>query len=137
MTFRPLAVPALWQWTLLTAIGILAGCGAPQPVTGGTRGLLHARNGTVADIEVTVYRADAAEIFGVGVSGADGWFELRNRTASAAIRLAPGDYAVTLRSVGPDPVPIPRKFAARETTPLVIEWSAESDVLDLELPGPL
>ena len=23
MTFRPLALPALWQWTLLTAIGIL------------------------------------------------------------------------------------------------------------------
>lgn len=126
------------RWRRVLAAGLLlaAGCGGPQPVTGGTRGLLHAANMTVADIEVAVYGDDSQEVVGTGVSGGDGWFELRNAAASSAVRLPAGRYAITLRAIGPDPVRIPSEYSSPQTTPLKIDWVNESDVLDLELPEP-
>lgn len=126
-----LAVRAVLALTLSAIVG----CGGPRPVTGGTRGLLHVRNGAVTDIQVAVYRHGSNEPFGVGVSGGDGWFELRNRSASEAVLLQPGEYRVTFESVGPVALRIPAEYGRPETTALNLTWSEGQQVLELELPA--
>ncbi|WLD11780.1 hypothetical protein [Planctellipticum variicoloris] len=126
-----LAVRAVLALTL----SAITGCGGPKPVTGGTRGLLHVRNGAVTDIQVAVYRHGSNEPFGVGVSGGDGWFELRNKSASEAVLLQPGEYRVTFESVGPVALRIPAEYGRPETTALNLTWSEGQQVLELELPA--
>lgn len=135
MSGQPRCTGLAVRAVLALTLSAIAGCSGPKPVTGGTRGLLHVRNGAVTDIQVAVYRAGSDEPFGVGVSGGDGWFELRNRSATEAVLLQPGEYRVTFESVGPVALRIPAEYRRPETTPLNLTWSVEQQVLELELPA--
>lgn len=135
MNEQPRSTGPTVEAVLALMLLLMTGCGGPKPVTGGTRGLLHVRNGAVTDIQVAVYRAGSDEPFGVGVSGGDGWFELRNRSASEAVLLQPGEYRITFESIGPVALRIPSEYGRPETTPLNLTWSAEQQVLELELPA--
>jgi hypothetical protein len=135
MSGQPRRTGPMVEAVLALMLLVMTGCGGPKPVAGGTRGLLHVRNRAVTDIQVAVYRAGSDEPFGVGVSGADGWFELRNRSASEAVLLQPGEYRVTFESVGPVALRIPSEYGRPESTPLILAWSAEQLVLELELPA--
>lgn len=119
---------------LLFAV-VLPGCGAVQPVSGGTTGTLRAGGEVLAEIQVTIHQVDAGSLrpIGFGVTDRDGWFELVTTGAQGPLWLSPGEYRCTLESAG-SPIQIPSEYARAETTPLKVAWSAASSELDLEIP---
>jgi hypothetical protein len=129
----------MWNKPAIVSLAIIAaalvGCG-PQPVAGGTPGVLRAGGNPVSDIQITVYEADgeAWRAMGFGVPGADGAFELVTNGAAGALWLPPGEYRCTLESVGA-PVRIPKEYAQVETTPLTVSWSESDEMLTLEIPA--
>ncbi|EAQ81959.1 hypothetical protein [Blastopirellula marina] len=123
---------------LLTLSAILlplsVGCG-PQPVTGGTSGTLVTSGNPLGEMQVHVYRSDAADDtpLGFGVTAADGSFELVQPAAAGPLQLEPGKYLFTVESVG-SPVILPKKYASRKTTPLEVDWLPDQP-LELDIPG--
>lgn len=119
--------------TLLAATLLSAtGCGGPQPVAGGTRGLLHHGNTALGDIQIVLYPADNSAAVGFGVTNPDGWFELRQPGATGPLWLEPGDYRATLESVGSTPLRLPTPYLTPETTPLQFSWTGGSTTIELE-----
>jgi hypothetical protein len=123
-----MGVWALW-------LVVLAGCGGPKPVTGGTPGMLTYRGKLPSDIRVTIHRVDgtASEPIGFGVTANDGTFQLVTNEARGPLRLSPGEYLCTLESVG-SPIRIPREYTKPGSTPLKVSWSAADKSLDLDVP---
>ena len=114
---------------------ILAGCGGATPVAGGTKGVLHAGDELLGDIQITVHAKDgtAWKPLGFGVTAFDGSFKLVTSGAKGPLWLSPGEYRCTLESAGA-PVAIPVELTQADTTPLKITRSAESTALDVRAP---
>lgn len=110
------------------------GCG-PRPVPGGTVGVVRAGADSLSDIHVQLFDA-AAQPVGSGVSDPEGMFALRQPEAKGPLWLAPGEYRVTVESVGPTPLLFPPAYSRFETTPLKVTWAADQALLELDLPMP-
>ncbi|UUO07602.1 hypothetical protein M4951_04670 [Blastopirellula sp. J2-11] len=109
------------------------GCG-PKPVTGGTSGTLLTSGNPLGEMQVNVYRSDAADKpLGFGVTAADGSFELVQPAAVGPLQLEPGKYRFTVESVG-SPVVLPKKYASSKTTPLEVDLQPDQP-LELDIPG--
>jgi len=127
----PSSAAAASLWGLLALI--VAGCGSEQGVTGGTPGLLHAGSTGLAEIQLTIHPGDGSGPLGFAPTGMDGTFELLTNQARGPLRLPPGDYRVTLESIG-SPVVIPEKFTRPDSTPLKFTWNGSEKLLDLDAP---
>ncbi len=118
---------------------LLIGCGGAQHVAGGTTGTLHAGSVLLGDIQVTVHRVTGAtaEVIGLGITQASGHFELVLPGAKGPLHLTPGEYRITVESVGPVPLRFPKEYASAEKTPLLVKWTDDNTQLDLEVPPPI
>lgn len=117
MNMMSLSTSSGRSWRLLL-IALLSGCG-PAAISGGTAGLLTSDGQPLPDVQVTLHRP-AGEPIGYAVSGLDGTFEMIAADSSGSLQLPPGEYVVTLESVG-FPVDLPRDYRNPETTPVRIE----------------
>jgi|GEM_PF-457627 len=114
----------------------LFGCGqASSPMTG-TPGQVLLNGFGFGDIQVNVFR-DAGEHVAFGVSDSTGSFRLLTPDASRAVNLEPGQYRLTVESVGGVLVPIPAPLAQPDKTPLVREWSGSEETLRVEFDVPV
>lgn len=118
---------------------LLIGCGGPRHVAGGTTGTLHAGSVLLGDIQVTVHRVAGTtpQVVGMGITRTDGHFDLVLPGAKGPLHLTPGEYRITVESVGPVPLRFPKDYASAEKTPLLVKWTAENSQLDLEVPLPV
>lgn len=112
-------------WRLLL-IALLSGCG-PAAISGGTAGLLTSDGQPLPDVQVTLHRP-TGEPVGYAISGVDGAFEMIAADSSGALQLPPGNYIVTLESVG-FPADLPRDYRSPESTPLRIEVTSGERLL--------
>lgn len=112
----------------------VAGC-QKQSVPGGTEGVVHAGATRLMDIQVELHDASLIPM-GFGVSGIDGAFRLFHPRAKGPLWLKPGDYRITLQSIGPIPQFFPKTYTNPETTPLRLHWTENDRILDLEIPQP-
>jgi hypothetical protein len=118
---------------LVVFVAFLPGCGV-RPVTEGTQGILRYGDKPLSDIRVTVNRVDKSSVqsIGFGITATDGTFQLVTNGAHGALRLSPGEYRCTLKSVGAQ-VRIPNEYAQVNLTPLKVSWSVGDKSLDLEV----
>jgi hypothetical protein len=114
-------------------VALLSGCGT-RPLNEGTAGVLHYRDQPPGNIRVTVNRLEkkAVKPFGYGVTSDDGTFQLVTNSGNAGLKLSPGEYCCTLKSIGAQ-VRIPNEYAQVNTTPLKLAWSSSEKSLDLEI----
>lgn len=119
------------------AVAVLPGCGGVQPVTGGTRGVLHAGADTFSDMQVTVHQIEGGDMHPIGfaVTRSGGTFELVSNDAEGPLTLTAGEYRCTLESAGA-PLQFPKECSKAETTPLKVAWSNDDVELDLKVPVP-
>jgi hypothetical protein len=113
----------------------VSGCGE-RPVKEGTQGVLRFNDEPIANIRVTVNRIDRKGVkpVGYGVTEADGTFQVVTQGGRAGLKLTPGDYCCTLKSMGAS-VRIPNHYAEVNTTPLKVSWSEGDTRLDLQVRG--
>lgn len=118
---------------------LLIGCGGPRHVAGGTTGTLHAGSVLLGDTQVTLHRVAGVttEVVGMGITRTDGHFELVLPGAKGPLHLTPGEYRITVESVGPIPLRFPKDYGSPEKTPLFVKWAADDTQLDLEVPLPI
>jgi hypothetical protein len=119
----------------LFTVSMLAGCSdVPAPVTGGTPGTLTFGDGVTSDINITVHRNSAGSFqsIGFGLTDVEGKFILYQTGAAGPLWLDPGDYVFTLESVGPS-IAFPKEYLNPQTTPLKLNWTADSKSADLTL----
>ncbi len=111
----------------------LAGCGV-RPITGGTKGVLRVDGKFVSDLQVTVHQLAGGSLHavGFGVTANDGSFRLVKNNATGPLWLTPGDYRITVESVGA-PIRIANEYARADATPLKVSWSARDDRLNLDV----
>jgi|GEM_PF-339276 len=119
---------------LLMAVCCL-GCSGPQPITGGTAGVLRSGEHSLAEMQVTIYdmQTGTPQPIGFAVTGDDGSFQLVTNEARAALQLPAGSYRWTLESAG-SPVSVPPALMKPETSPLQLTWHASDNQLRLEVP---
>jgi 5-hydroxyisourate hydrolase-like protein (transthyretin family) len=122
----------------LAAVSVVAGCGDPADIEGGTPGLIHVNGVPLADVHVAVYESgdSSAEPLAFGISDSDGRFELRQRESLEGVWLEPGDYSLTIESTGEFPLHWPAKFRSPEETPLKVQWTSAEEQLELNVPEP-
>lgn len=122
-------------FTLLpVALLACAGCGV-RPVTGGTPGRLLSGETPVAEMQVAVFQDDGTgwQQIGFGVTTDDGSFALVKNQAKGPLVLSPGEYRLTLESVGA-PVTFPAAYTQPSNTPLQITWPTPEQRLELAAP---
>jgi hypothetical protein len=127
------ALGLLW---LAGALAGLVGCSEQvRPITGGTPGVLRAKDGGLAEVQVSIHQHEGGgwRRLGFADTRADGAFTLIAADATAPLELSPGEYRCTLESVGA-PIPLPAPYTHPETTPLVVTWSATDQELTLDVP---
>jgi hypothetical protein len=114
-------------------VALLWGCGT-RPLKEGTAGVLRYHDQPPGNIRVTVNRLEKSSVkpIGFGVTAADGTFQLLTNSGRAGLKLSPGDYCCTLKSIGAQ-VRIPNEYAQVNTTPLKVAWSAADENLNLEV----
>ena len=120
----------------LFTVSLLSGCSdAPAPATGGTPGTLTFGAGVTSDINITVHRSTAGSFqpIGFGLTDVEGKFILYQTGAAGPLWLEPGDYAFTLESVGPS-IAFPKEYLTPQSTPLKLNWTADSESADLSVP---
>jgi hypothetical protein len=112
-------------------VALLPGCGE-RSVNKGTEGVLRVHNEPIGNMRVTVNRVDKKSVtaIGFGVTADDGTFRLVTNGGRTGLRLAPGEYCCTLKSVGSQ-VRVPNEYAQVNTTPLKISWSEKDKTLNL------
>ncbi|OYW24862.1 MAG: hypothetical protein B7Z55_00955 [Planctomycetales bacterium 12-60-4] len=115
-------------------LGLLVGC-STQSVSGGTEAVVHSGSVHLADVHVQLFDRDNRPV-GFGTSGANGALELRQPSATGPLWLTPGEYRVTVESVGAVPLRFPAEYTRPESTPLIVHWSSNDQILDLDLPMP-
>lgn len=123
----------------LIAIALLSqGCGGPAEVPGGTTGFLYANGQPLPDVLVAVYQdtPPITEPLGVGITGADGRFQLRTREPVAPLTLDPGDYRFTIESMGEIYLIWPSEYADPSKTPLTRSVSSSHEELEINVPKP-
>lgn len=130
--------PSSLVGTLAVLLIALSGCDGSGHVAGGTPGRLCSGSVGLADVQVTLYRmaGTTSEMVGHGITRADGRFELVAPGAKKALHLNPGEYRVTVESVGAVPLILRDEFAAADSTPLQVQWTTSSTQLDLDIATP-
>ena len=110
---------------------LLCGCGE-RTMTGGTPGSVTIDGQKDAEIQVQIHQIREKEIetWGFGVTDAEGKFRLLQNGAAGKLYLQPGEYRVTVESVGPE-LRIPSDFLDPERTPLRVTWSGSEQELAL------
>ncbi|MBI1346417.1 hypothetical protein GC163_09010 [bacterium] len=119
-------------WMMILGVG----CSDNPGVTGGTTGCVTvADSPPLADLRLAVHSDGGGDDrpIGFGVTNATGCFELFTPGARQALWLEPGDYRITVETIGPDVV-IPAEFTTAKSTPLVITWPTDDQALALQLP---
>lgn len=112
---------------------LLSGCSdASAPARGGTPGTLTFGDGVTSDINITVHRNSAGSFqpIGFGLTDVEGKFILYKTGAAGPLWLEPGDYVFTLESVGPS-IEFPKEYLSPQSTPLMLNWTADSTSADL------
>lgn len=112
----------------------LSSCSHNHSVAGGTRGVLRRAGTGLREVQIHVHRDGEPTPIGFGISTEGGTFELYQPGARGPLHLAPGDYAFTLESVGPEPIPLPRETGDPQRTPLRKSWTDTDVSLELNLP---
>ena len=123
----------------LIALAVLSqGCGVPGEIPGGTAGFLRANGQPLPDVLVTVYpdMPSATDALGIGITDADGRFELRMREPITPLILDPGDYRFTVQSMGEIYLVWPPEYADPLKTPLARSVSSSSEELEISVPQP-
>ncbi len=116
----------------LVALAAAGGCARSSSI--GTQGTLRRGDEPLANVRVTVNRLrnDVIESMGFGVTDEGGTFFLVTGLAGRGLRLAPGNYVFTLKSVGGQ-LRIPNEYAQVNLTPLKVTWPGGDQILDLEV----
>lgn len=124
---------------LMLSISSLSGCSdAAAPAEGGTPGTLSFADGVTSDINITVHRNSTGSFqpMGFGLTDVDGKFNLYQTGAAGPLWLEPGEYVFTLESVGPS-IAFPKEYLNPQSTPLTLNWTADSKSADLSVPRKL
>lgn len=124
-------------------VGVLLGCiaGCQQQsaeITGGTPGTLRFGNQTIGDLVVVLHRGTGTtfEQVGFGRTNSAGEFQLVVQGKEEPLKLPPGDYVVTLESLGP-PIPFPKEYVMADKAALKVSWTDSSVQLELQAPETL
>lgn len=125
----------MYRLLWLGMLALLLGCG-PRPTKGGTPGTLKQAGLPLVDVQVHVYRHPSLEAVGFGITAAEGKFQLFTIDAKGPLLLSPGDYAISLESVGAEPLHFASELLGPATTPLRKSWSAGDTSLDIEISAP-
>ena len=120
---------------ILCCLFVLNGCGGKSTQIGGTPGSLIAGEVPIPDFEIEVFAADTLFSLGLAATGQDGKFQLMKSKGEGPLWLVPGQYVITLKSVGPAPPRILPAYANPAKTPLKVKWNAEDTSLDLKIPA--
>ncbi|MFO0920918.1 MAG: hypothetical protein U0905_00285 [Pirellulales bacterium] len=126
------------RWAILL-IGMVLywGCQSKRSTPGGMPGVLLLKNGQpLADIQLSVFpESGSDELLGIGVSGLDGSFNLRDPQAHHPLWLEPGKYKLTLESVGTVPIRLPDAWGKPSKTPLRMEVLGRDTMLSVQVDG--
>lgn len=125
----------MFRFLSLGMLVLLLGCG-PRPTTGGTPGTLQYGGLPRVDVQIQLHILPTQDRVGFGITTADGKFQLFTPDAKKPLFLSPGEYCITLESVGTDPVLFPPEYANPNTTPLRHIWSAGDTSLDIHISAP-
>ncbi len=119
------------------ALSLLLGCQGKQSTPGGTPGVLTMKNGQpLPDIQVSIFsESHPNQILGVGVTGLDGTFVLRDPEAHRPLWLAPGKYRLTLESVGSIPLRMPESWSKPSKTPHGLEVIQAEHTIQVQVDG--
>lgn len=113
------------------------GCSSTQTnvVSGGTTGSLVAGDVPLPDFEVKVHDAADLKLIGFGTTGNDGRFQLVQSKGDAPLVLTPGNYVMTLASIGPAAPRISQAYTNASKSSLKVTWKSEDKSLDLKIPA--
>ncbi len=122
--------------TILTLLAVLlAGCGPPPAIEGGTPGKLHTEDQPLGEVRIMVFDLDGnAQAF--AVSDRQGNFQLRKEATLEGVHLSPGRYRLTIESAGEFRMIWPKKYRSPEKSPLELEWTEGQPEIDLNVPEP-
>lgn len=114
----------------------MSGCGSTGSApSSGTLGILTSADHPVAEFELKIYPAGESTPLGVGVTGLDGRFQLSKLDGTGGCRLPPGEYHISVVSIGPALLKLPASYGDPQKTPLRIKWKAEDTELKISLPS--
>jgi len=114
-------------------IPVLIGCGE-RTVTGGTPGSITIDGNQYSEIQLGIHQIQEKEVLtlGFGVTDEEGKFRLLQNGAGGKLYLRPGEYRITVESIGPE-LAIPPDYLEPERTPLRVNWTGEENGLLLEV----
>ena len=116
-------------------IVLLAGCGPPPAIEGGTPGTLHSEDQPLGEVRIMVFDLDGnPQAF--AVSDHQGSFRLRNEATLEGVHLSSGRYRMTIESAGEFRMIWPKTYRSPEKSPLEIEWTEDQTEIDLNVPPP-
>ena len=120
---------------VLPAVAVLAcGCGRTTELPGGTKGILLVQGMPVEEIQINVFRQGAASSLAFGISDYAGRFELRHPESLEAVWLEPGEYKITIESVGEYYLRWPSPYSNPAETPLQHTLSGREEEFRVEIP---
>lgn len=119
---------------VLAAVTVVSGCTKDDSVRGGTTGRVTMGGEPFPEIQVTVFRGEPNDALklGFGVTGMDGRVELLAEEATGPLWLIPGEYLVTVESIGPT-LAIPRDCLDVKRTPLRLTIGEDSTEFTLDI----
>lgn len=119
---------------MLAALMMISGCTKDGSVRGGTTGRVTVGGEPFPEIQVTVFRGEPKDALklGFGVTGMDGRVELLAEEATGPLWLIPGEYLVTVESIGPT-LAIPRDCLDVKRTPLRMTIGTVSSEFTLDV----
>lgn len=99
---------------------------------GGTAGSVTIDGQKLPEIQVKIYQiaGDRQTPIGFGVTDAEGKFLLLQNGAVGKLFLKPGEYRVTIETIGPE-ITIPPDYLDPEKTPLQVTWTQDLKELPL------
>ncbi len=99
--------------------------------------MLTMKNGQpLPDIQVSIFgESHPNQILGIGVTGLDGRFVLRDPEAHRPLWLTPGKYRLTLESVGSIPLRMPESWGKPSKTPHGIEVLQAEQTIQVQVDG--
>lgn len=127
------------QIILGVLLACIAGCQQRSAeITGGTPGTLRFGSQTIGDLVVVLHRGSSTsfEQVGFGRTNDAGEFQLVVQGKEEPLKLPPGDYVVTLESLGP-PIAFPKEYVLTDKAVLKVSWTDSSVQLDLQAPEAL
>jgi len=127
------------QMILGILLAFIAGCQQRSAeITGGTPGTLRFGSQTIGDLVVVLHRGTGTtfEQVGFGRTSNAGEFQLVVQGKEEPLLLPPGDYVVTLESLGP-PITFPKEYIMADNAVLKVSWTDSSAQLDLQAPETL